>query len=74
MARPGAANSAFLSRAAGVFSRIMDEILVPKAVTANETFPVNSVADLDFSLFSDFEGVGLLDTTDFAAVFDQVLC
>ncbi|RHZ61038.1 hypothetical protein CDV55_106320 [Aspergillus turcosus] len=74
MARPGTANSAFFSRATGVFSRIMDEILAPEAVTATETSLVDSVADLDVSLFSDFEGVGLLDTMDFAAVLDQVLC
>ncbi|RHZ62316.1 transcription factor domain-containing protein [Aspergillus thermomutatus] len=74
MAQPGTANNAFFSRATRVFSRIMDEILAPEAVTATEISPVDSVADLDVSLFSDFEGVGLLETMDFAAVLDQVLC
>ncbi|GIJ83585.1 hypothetical protein Asppvi_002409 [Aspergillus pseudoviridinutans] len=73
MAGPGTANNAFFSRATRVFSRLMDEILAPEAVTATETSPVDSVADLDVSLFSDFEGVGLLETMDFASVLDQVL-
>jgi hypothetical protein len=73
MAGPGTANSAFLSRATRVFTRIMDEILAPEAVTTTETSAVDSVDDLDVSLFSDFEGIGLLDTMDFASVLDQVL-
>ncbi|GFG22711.1 hypothetical protein IFM61606_02576 [Aspergillus udagawae] len=73
MAGPGTANHAFFSRATRIFSRIMDEFLAPEAVPATETSPVDSVADLDVSLFSDFEGVGLLDTMDFASVLDQVL-
>ncbi|PKX93881.1 transcription factor domain-containing protein [Aspergillus novofumigatus IBT 16806] len=73
MAGPGTANNAFFSRATRVFSRIMDEILAPEAVTTTETSAVNSVDDLDVSMFSDFEGVGLLDTMDFASVLDQVL-
>jgi hypothetical protein len=51
----------------------MDEILAPEAVTTTETSAVDSVDDLGVSLFSDFEGVGLLDTMDFASVLDQVL-
>jgi hypothetical protein len=73
MAGLGTANNAFFSRATRVFSRIMDEFLAPEAVPATETSPVDSVADLDVSLFSDFEGVGLLDTMDFVSVLDQVL-
>jgi hypothetical protein len=73
MAGPGTANNAFFSRASRVFTRIMDEILAPEAVTTAETSAVDSVDDLDVSLFSDFEGIGLLDTMDFASVLDQVL-
>ncbi|GFF75690.1 hypothetical protein IFM47457_03961 [Aspergillus lentulus] len=72
MTGPGTANNAFFSRATRVFSRIMDEILAPEAATTTETSAVDSVDDLDVSLFSDFEGVGLLDTMDFASVLDQV--
>ncbi|KAF4261531.1 hypothetical protein CNMCM8057_001831 [Aspergillus fumigatus] len=67
------ANNAFFSRATRVFSRIMDEILAPEVVTTTESSAVDFVDDLDVSLFQDFEGVGLLDTMEFASVLDPVL-
>ncbi|KAH2100971.1 hypothetical protein KXV37_001416 [Aspergillus fumigatus] len=73
MAGPDTANNAFFSRATRVFSRIMDEILAPEVVTTTESSAVDFVDDLDVSLFQDFEGVGLLDTMEFASVLDPVL-
>lgn len=46
----------------------MDEILAPEVVTTTESSAVDFVDDLDVSLFQDFEGVGLLDTMEFASV------
>ncbi|KAJ5448377.1 Transcription factor [Penicillium cf. griseofulvum] len=68
MTRPGHTSFSFFSRAASAFSRIIDEILEPQSEVSM------SCSDIENTLEIDLEGIELLDTTDFRASFNQIVC
>jgi hypothetical protein len=74
--RPGQASFSFFNRAASVFSRVIDEILEPPTEVSMSHSDIENTLeiDLDTPFFVDLEGMELLDTTDFRASFDQMLC
>lgn len=77
MTRPDQASFSFFSRAATVFSRIIDEILEPRSEVSVSDRDLDTTleADLDAPFFLELEGMEqLLENTDFRASFDQMLC
>ncbi|KAM5442966.1 hypothetical protein MferCBS31731_001839 [Microsporum ferrugineum] len=74
MARPGTAGFSFFSRATAIFSQIITEVLEPGSIEPGlESGIGNESNDID-SMFFDIDGTGLLDRTNIANVFDQMLC